>query len=390
MLLHKLNQKICRRLCQRDRSIHSKVVALQPDSKLRGNVLLSFIIDPFLRKSGELISHDHTHDWESSQMAQTFLDRGYAVDVISYHNNHFRPQKKYDFFVSARTNLEHIAARLNSDCIKIAHLDTAHWLFNNQAAYTRLLELQQRRGAALTNAKMIVQNMAIEQADLATILGNQFTIDTYGYADKEIYRIPISAPVLYPWNDEKKIEQCRNNYLWFGSSGFVHKGLDLVLEAFAAMPEYRLTVCGPLEEEKAFARVYHQELFETPNIETVGWIDVNGSRFREIARNTLGLVYPTCSEGGGGSAITCMHAGIIPILSLQASVDTGSSGIILENCTIPIIQKAVQELSSQPPARLEKQVRLAWETARNNHTRELFAAEYNKFVSQILLGETSG
>ncbi len=389
-MLHKLHQAICRRLCRRNRGIHSQVASLKPSGKTRGNVLLSFIIDPFLRRPGEPVSHDHTHDWESFRMAQTFLDKGYAVDVISYQNNYFRPQKEYDFFISARTNLEHTAARLNSGCIKVAHLDTAHWLFNNQAAYTRLLELQQRRGVALTNAKMIEQNRAIEQADLATILGNRFTMDTYRYAGKAIHRIPISAPVVYPWDNEKDFEQCRNNYLWFGSSGFVHKGLDRVLEAFAAMPEYRLTVCGPLDEEREFTKVYHRELFETPNIDTVGWTDVNSPRFLEIARNTLGLVYPSCAEGGGGSAITCMHAGIIPILSYQSSVDIGDSGTILDDSTIPTIQNAVQQLSSQPVQLLEQQARMAWETARSNHTRDIFAARYDDFVAGVLLGAQNG
>jgi len=186
------------------------------------------------------------------------------------------------------------------------------------------------------------------------------------------------------WDDEKDFGRCRNNYLWFGSSGFVHKGLDRVLEAFAAMPDYRLTVCGPLDEEQAFVKAYHRELFDTPNIETVGWTDVNSPRFREIARNTLGLVYPTCSEGGGGSAITCMHAGIVPVLSYEASVDIGESGTILDDSTIPAIQQAVQQLSGQPAASLEQQARLAWETARSNHTRDIFAARYDAFVTQIL------
>lgn len=388
-MLKRIKQIICRGFTS-SKDPHAMVVSLQPRQKTRGAVLLSFIIDPFLRKAGEPISHDHTHDWESYQMAQTFLGKGFSVDVISFQNYQFHPKKNYDFFISARTNLEQIASRLNRDCVKVAHLDTAHWLFNNHAAYMRLLELQQRRGVALTNAKMVEPNKAIEQADLATILGNRFTEETYRYAQKKIYRIPISAPTLYSWDDKKDFEQCRNNYLWFGSSGFVHKGLDRVLEAFAAMPEYRLTICGPLDSEKTFTKTYHKELFETPNIDAVGWTDVNSPRFTEIARNTLGLIYPTCSEGGGGSAITCMHAGIIPILSYQASVDVYDAGVILDDSSITTIQHAVQKLSSRPATVLEQQARLAWKTARSNHTRETFAARYAKFVSQTLLDEPSG
>jgi hypothetical protein len=46
----------------------------------------------------------------------------------------------------------------------------------------------------------------------------------------------------------------------------VHKGLDLVLEAFADMPEYHLTVCGPIQKEQDFERAYYRELYQVPNI----------------------------------------------------------------------------------------------------------------------------
>jgi len=385
MLRRRFRHALCRRLCRQENGIHTKVVSLRPKGKSRGDVLLSFILEPFLRKPGEPISHDHTHDWESWRMAQTFLDKGFSVDVISYHNRRFRPGKEYDFFISARTNLEQIASRLNRGCIKVAHLDTAHWLFNNHAACTRLLDLQQRRGVTLTNAKMVEPNRAIEEADLATVLGNRFTMETYRYAGKELHRIPISAPTTYPWDETKDFERCRNNYLWFGSSGFVHKGLDRVLEAFASMPEYRLAVCGPVEQERAFVDAYRKELFETPNIKTIGWIDVNSPEFKELTRNTLALVYPSCAEGGGGSAITCMHAGLIPILSREASVDVGDGGMLLADSSVETIQEAVKTLSGRPAAHLRRRARQAWEQARRHHTREIFADRFDGFVTDILL-----
>jgi len=83
---------------------------------------------------------------------------------------------------------------------------------------------------------MIETNKAIECADIATILGNEFTISTYNYAKKPMYRIPISAPSTYSWDESKDFDNCKKKYLCFGSGGFVHKGLDLVLEAFTNMP----------------------------------------------------------------------------------------------------------------------------------------------------------
>ena len=136
---------------------------------------------------------------------------------------------------------------INEDCVKILHIDTAHWLFHNTAEHQRLLALQQRRKLTLPTRRSLKPNSAIECADYATILGNEFTISTYQYANKPLYRVPISAPVEYPWPEDKDFDASRRHFLWFGSVGFVHKGLDLVLEAFAEMPDYQLTVCGPID-----------------------------------------------------------------------------------------------------------------------------------------------
>lgn len=364
-------------------AVNEQVVRLQPDEgNTRGHALLSYVLDPFLSPDAT-ISNAHTHYWESWQIAQCLLERGFTVDVISYLNRTFEPAVDYRLFFAARTNLARIAGLLPDDCVKVAHLDCAHWLFNNHAAYGRLLDLQRRRGLTLNNIKMVEPNWGIEAADLATVLGNEFTMDTYRYAGKPLFRIPISVPETYAWAADKDIESARHRYLWFGSSGFVHKGLDLVLEAFAAMPDKQLVVCGPFDQEPEFVQAFDQELYHTPNIEAVGWVDVAGERFREIARSCIGLVYPTCSEGGGGSAITCMHAGMIPLLSREASVDVGPAGVILPGNDIDTIRAEVQSLSSLPASALRQRVEATIGQAAGNHSRERFA----QALADIIDGE---
>ena len=339
---------------------YEQTVHLHPDGPTQGRVLVSYVLEPFLLPPGGTVSRDHTNQWESQQIARTFVERGFSVDVISYHNRKFRPVEQYDYFIGSRTNFQRIADRLNAGCVKSAHLDTANWIFNNAAAYQRLLGLQQRRGVTLHNIKMVEPNLAIENADLATVLGTQVTVDTYAYANKPLHRIPISSPEVYDWDDEKRFDSVRNRFLWFGSSGFVHKGLDLVLEAFARMPDMELVVCGPFKEEAAFLEAFHRELYETPNIEAVGWVDVASDQFRAIARSCAGLVYPSCSEGGGGGAITCMHAGLIPILSYETSVDVGSGGIILRENSIDEICSVVKDIAESPASELQDRSREAW------------------------------
>jgi len=367
------------------KDVDKQLIQLSPSIKARGHVLVSYVIESFLIDPNHPVFRSHTHYWETRQMVNTFLELGYAVDLISYRNTGFRPERDYIFMVSARTNFDRLAARLNDTCVKVAHLDTAHWLTNNYNAYGRLHSLVERRKVALNNSvRLIEHNSAIENADLATILGNDFTIDSYAHANKQIYRIPISSPVSYAWQD-RDFNAIRNNYLWFGSAGFVHKGLDLVLELFAGMPDYQLFVCGPLDKEKGFLQEFHQELYATKNIHPVGWVDVNEPKFRAILDQCLGIIYPSCAEGGGGSAITCMQAGVIPIVSYEASIDVKDNGVILKECSGSEMQQAVTRLSNLPAQQLEEMSRASWQFASSTHTRESFARDYRKFVVDVLL-----
>ncbi|MCP5180438.1 MAG: glycosyltransferase [Pseudomonadales bacterium] len=365
--------------------MHERVIHLKARGEVRGAVLVAYVIEPFLLSPGEAISNSHTHDWETWRIVQTFLDRGFDVDVISYLNRGFSPKRPYSIFFAARTNFQRIAEQLPSECRKVVHLDTAHWLTNNNAAYQRLLAVRQRRGVALENIKMVEANWALEYADLATILGNVFTIDSYAYAGKPIHRIPISVPEVYPFPSEKDFDAVRRSFLWFGSSGFVHKGLDLVLEAFAGMPEFELTVCGPFDDEPAFLTAFDQELFHTPNIHAVGWVDVASREFQDICQRCVGLVYPTASEGGGGSAVTCMHAALVPIVSYEASVDVGEAGVILEDNSVETIRAVVRALASEPADQLYARSRAVWGFVRERHTRESFGQAFDAFVDEVLL-----
>jgi glycosyltransferase involved in cell wall biosynthesis len=126
-------------------------------------------------------------------------------------------------------------------------------------------------------------------------------------------------------------------------------------------------------------------MYETDNIETVGWVDVTGTAFRDIARRCVATIYPSCSEGGGGSVITCMHAGLIPVVTEEASVDVDDFGTVLPTASAGAIREAAREIAGTDADTLERRARAAWTFARERHTRERFAAEYEKFVSETVL-----
>jgi len=364
-----------------DEDTRTKVIELRAEQPCRGDALLSFINEPFfLTREQAGFYGQHTHYWAALEMAEAFLAHGYNVDVIRWNNDEFLPQKDYAFFIDCRLNLARVGPLLKKECLKIMYIETAHWLFHMTAQYRRLLALQQRKGVTIPPHKTVDVNWGIEHADCAVTIGNAFTMSTYGYAQKPMYRVPVISPTVCPWPDQKDFQACHKHFLWLGSQGLVHKGLDLVLDAFAALPEYHLTVCGPIDKEPEFARAYYKELYHTPNIHTLGWVDASSPAFGEIASQCLGVIYPSCSEGGGGSVITCMHAGLIPIVSYEASVDVDDFGVILPESSVEAIKDTIQSVAGCSTEHLQGMARRAWEVATAKYTRERFAEEFRKIL----------
>ncbi len=360
-----------------------EVITLSPDGPVRGRVLFSYIIGGFLLESERLIPNKHTNIWQSLKMAHTFVELGYEVDVIHWTNNDFIPTKNYSFFVDVRWNLERLAALLNKDCVKIMHLDTAHILFHNAAEFNRLLQLQQRRGVTLKPKRFEMPNLGIEHADYATATGNDFVVDTFAYARKKTFKLPSPCAISMD-KPQKNFQECRTRFLWFSSSGLVHKGLDLALEAFAAMPDCHLTICAPIEGEREFVATYHKELYETPNISTIGWVDIDSEQFRQIANSCVAIVHLSCSEGGAPAIKTCMHAGLIPVVSYESGVDVDDFGYCLTDCSIEKITDLIGMISTLSCKELEGKSSESWEFARRHYTRDHFSHEYRRVILEIV------
>lgn len=381
-------RRFLERLARRIRRVDNRVVTLTPSpgtGKPAGRALLSYIIDPYLLAPGRPEPHSHTHDWESREIGRILVDLGFELDVIHWTNGAFVPRSPYDLFIDVRLNLERLAPLLEESCLKLMHIETAHCDFYNPAQRRRLAELEVRRGIRLAPKKLIEPNRAIEYADAATILGNRATQATYAHAGKPLWPVPISQPFLYDFPADKEVAAARRRFLWFGSGGLLHKGLDRVLEVFAALPDLELAVLGPIDREPEFERAFRRELYETPNIRTHGWVDVAGPDFLALARRNLALVYPSCSEGQNGGAVTCMHAGLIPVLSRESGVDLAPEyGIELVTSSVDEIRACVLGLSARSAADLAAMSRNAWNWVRAHHTRERFSHGYRQAVVEIL------
>lgn len=380
---------LCRELFGVIQGVHQQfrggVVSLEAAGKPKGNVLISYDNQGLICKiRGEPIPTTHPQFFKTIVMAQTFVDLGYDVDVIHCENQKFIPWKSYDVIVDTRFNMQRLQSYLPPNCIKILHCDTAQTVYQNAAEMGRILAFQDRKGVTVPPNRLETPHLGVEHADCLTTCGNEFTMKTYAYAGKPIFRLPMVVQKMWPWPENKHFEASRTRFLWFGSRGMVHKGLDVVLEAFMRMPQYQLIIVGPVLDEPEFMDVYRKELFHSPNIKCIGWLDNFSDEFRLLLEQVVAHIFPSCSEAGAAAVLETMAAGVIPMVTYEASIDVENFGVLLDDASVETIMRHVRQVASMSGTELSRRAKAAWEFTHSNNTPDKFEKSYRTTIEMIL------
>lgn len=358
-----------------------RVFRLEPEAKSRGTVALSYITVPFVPGSD---IRGHTNAFECAEIAAAFRDLGFRVEIVDYRDRDYLPPDDTVVAIDIHGNLERWHPALTQRCKRVLHATGAHWLTWNEAEAARLLEIFRRRGVCLRPRRTAEPSRGIEVCDLATVIGNEWTMSTFAAAKKPLHRVRLSSAYTYDWAKDRDFETARRSFVWLGSYGMVHKGLDLALEAFARMPDYKLTVCGRAEKEEDFFDAYRRELTGLPNIRYAGWMDLASAEFDKIRRTHAGMIYPSSSEGCAGSIVHCAHAGLVPLVTRETGFEIGSFGFRVEEGTVDAVCEAVQSMVSEAPSQTEARARAAWDFVRSEHTQERFRREYREFAADLV------
>ena len=247
--------------------------------------LLVYITNPFVSKE---IGVFHQNQWQAVEMARVIGTFKYNVDVVQCSSTEAAQQVKgkYDLIVGLiPRGVDYWSGHMNEGCKLVAYMTSMNLGITRINSMQRVMELYQRRGVILVSSA-IVDNMVLtkdlENFDAAWFIGN-----TYNFYSYKNFNMP---PTYYIKNSgynfdwlHKDIIRNKKNFIYFSSGKQVHRGLDLLLEIFSK-PDFdcNLYICGPFMGEEDFCSEYKRELFETPNIFPIGFVDINGEEFREL------------------------------------------------------------------------------------------------------------
>lgn len=306
------------------------------------NCLIMYISSPFCNSG---ITDRHQNERQILEIADIFHELKYNVDVADYTIKRIPTLKKYD--VVFDINVKEEAAydtNLKMDSKLIAYFTGSNPSFSNMAEKKRLKDLKCRKGVTLRARRQApTYSKRIQECTSVIFIGNQYNFKTYNnFFLKQHFLVNNTG---YDFTGRLDFSRKKNNcFMYFGSSGCVHKGLDLLLDVFSEKEfPCELYVCGNYKKEKDFNKLYYKELYQCDNIKSFGFVDIHSSTFFDICNRCTFTILPSCSEGMAGSITTCMSAGLIPIVSKRCGFDVDDSNCIIElkDCQLNTIRQTV-------------------------------------------------
>jgi len=347
--------------------------------------IFSYLTRPFIAS----ISNRHSNLIEAREIAHILDELGYNVDVVQY-NSPFEKLKglpdKCDLLFGVEPNYIDLVAKYPS-AKKIYYGTGANCRFQNQAEEARILDVQKRKGTKLLRRRKVLDHRASNISDAVILIGNKWTKSTYAGKAKQVELVNVSA---VPVSDVKKLlsdknfSQAKKSFLWFGSVGAVHKGLDLLLDVFASRPELQLYICGAVENELDFVSLYKKELYETENIHLVGWVDAKSKKFQSIINSCAYTILPSCSEGMSSSVATCMMAGLIPVISEETGVDMNGIGIAINDLSPGGVSKAIDQASKLSTSEVKRRSSESLHLAEKEFGIENFSNMMSRALKKLL------
>ena len=345
-----------------------RVITYKPKYRTNKRVLISYVIEKY---NDDKITF-HSNVWECNQIIELFISNGFIVDVIKWDDHYFIPRKKYNYFIDIHNNLERIYKYLNKDCIKILYITGSNWVFQNVAEYNKIIEIMIKKKTVIYPRRIVEPSRGIELCDYAIMLGNKNTKKTFNYINKKIFLLNTTSNKEFDFTKNKEISKIKKNYLWMGGSGFLLKGLDVLLDFFSNNTEYNLFIFGNKYNEEDFQKIYKYELFNCNNIVYLGWVNIKEKIFKEVCDKCIAIIYPSSSEGQVVSVVNCMHTGLIPIISKESGIDISDFGILLKKNNYENVKSAVKKIDSMNDEDLYNKSYKSWEFARKNYSRKKY------------------
>ena len=288
-----------------------------------------------------------TTDYQCLCIAKAINNAGYLVTVID-RKAQIKVTQKYEMFVGAFNtggfvNFDNILYQLDKKT-KVIGLSTGANPKHMKEQFIKRKKMFKKRNKVNLNH---VSRFSVMNFDKIKKKINHLIYFGYknGFVDKSYKNFKNKIDLQPCISDKIQIKRNRNknilkNFIYYSGSGFLHKGLDLIIEYFIKNQNLKLHICSP-HYEKNFLNFYEISKYE--NIIYHGNVKEDSLKAKEIFSKCGYIISMNCSGGGSASLAVGRRYGLIPVVWKNEDCNPKACFIVSKE-SFEGIDKVIKEL----------------------------------------------
>lgn len=348
-------------------------------SKYAPWVFISYIADSFYHRDDNVYLDSHQNKREVLAMAESFNKLGYNAYFMLYNSDKPLPDIDCRLIFGHEPNVQRAKEKYCGAKMVYYGVST-YFDYRNNKIKQMTDEFNHLYSADIPYRRLVSPHDAIRDADSILLIGSNKTVNTYPDEYKgKITRIHQSTQLCkYLRNVEA---HGTKDFLYMASYGNILKGIQAIIEYFAAHLEYRVHWVGPVEEDVRNA--IKDKL--TPNIHLYGYQNISSNTVLGLMERCDFILYPSGVEGVPGSVLNAMKSGLIPLVTPWASFDGAEEyGFVMKETNAEGVESAINWAMSLSIDEINRRKRSCQQFVLENYNLEIFKAEFFKYMSKRL------
>ena len=382
-LIYKYIYKLCKIFIPKDQT-NINLNLLNPNQK---KILICYIS----LWNKDFKKNFHAQTYHLNQMIYYFIHKGFCIDICELNDKKAYDRlchNNYDIIIGSGDVYKQFCLTRKIP-LKINFITENNPIIVKEK-YQERKDYFKQRNPNINPRKSIVRMgyydiSQFKMSDAGILMTSNYNAQTFKPYFNNLNLINCNAIFNenYIFSDKEIIETIDNNrynFLWFGSTGFIHKGLDLLIDTFKELPNFTLNCYG----------IDHREvpLFNlTKNKNTINHGNINvlsDDFYKQIILKHNFVLFPSCSEGMSTAIATCMAHGLIPIITKECGIETIPSIIEFQSIDIKTIKKTIMQTLEMSKDEILLRRKECYNYARKNYSLKNFDEQFRNIMDSIL------
>jgi len=354
-----------------------------PCNKDQKRVLIIYL-SPLFSNPDRVLHANWFHYYE---ILHYFMQKDYCIDICDCHENGANAEFKdylYDIIIGFGEPYKTLV-KTHKEAFKILFLTENVPSVARKKYQERLFYFKRRH----PEVKCFKDNCRIKYyddeqvrlSDACIVMNSPYNADnlkTFNIPYKTIVSNAIANDLFKFEYNPKDFKRRINKIVFFGCNGLIHKGLDIVLDAFGMSPNYSLDIFGlSNEDRKLFNRLKYANCYDCGSVNVM---DVDF--LKKVVNEHAFVILDSCSEGMNTGVVTCMLHGLIPIVTREVGIfDEGA--IILEDYKVEYVKKVLDNVLTMTEEELLELRAVAYSFAQKNYTIDRFKETFATAMTQL-------